>query len=66
MADSESNFEASTVTIASFLAGSVLISTTPGSGESVAVTSMAQPTHVIPGMFSDTNVVFAFASASSL
>ncbi len=66
MADFESNFKASTVTVAVLLFGSVLTSTTPGSGESASVTSMAQPGHVIPGIFSDTNVVLAFAAASSL
>ena len=65
-ADFESNFEASTVTTAVFLSRSVVISTTPGSGESVFLTSIAQPIQVIPGMLSDTNVMFAFASASSL
>jgi hypothetical protein len=58
-AESESNFEASTVTMAVFLAGSVSTSTTPGTGESVFFTSLAQSIHVIPGMLSDTNVVSA-------
>ncbi len=64
MAAWESNFEASTRMTAVFLIGSVLISTTPGSGESVSFTSMAQPAHVIPGMFSDTKVVFDNSPAS--